>query len=269
VRRVRRGDPKDTGALIRLAIEPMADHLGVGYDESFDAPTVTNEERVVYALRCGLSLIMDYAYPDQWALASQSVLSKRDCRRVAQHVQDALGQREGHEAVACAAEGYGRAIADLWRRAADPTTRTGAENAAGIPDEDRPGLLVNAATSESLADLVAEVFAPPDPHGVLKEIEGAEAHRFYDPASEDAMMDLRDCAARATVTGRAVALALGARFHDYSVAIVGPVMHMNLALDAAVHANWAVVGEYWANALQPEPRPYGEMVSVVRASHGA
>ncbi len=219
----------------------------------------------MYALRCGLGLVMDYAYPDQWELASQKdTLSKRDCRKAAKHFQDALEQREGHEAIAAATEGFGHAMAKFWRRAADPETRAGTET----PEELRPGLLVSASFSDSLAELVAHTFAPEDPHGILEEVASAELRRGYNPENDEAMGDLRDCAARAGVAGRAVALALGSKFEEFGVAVVGPIMYLNLTFDAAALANWGVVGEYWANVLQPEPSPYSEMMSAVAAAHG-
>src|SRR6202035_1212086 len=146
------------------ALEPTGGHLGIDYGASFSAPPTTDEERVVYALRCGLSLIIDYAYPDQWAVTSQDgKRSKRDCRKAAKCVQEALLRPEGQEGIGWAAQGYARAMADFWRRASDPTTRTGSE----VPEEDRSGLLVSASLSESVAELLAHDFAVEDPHAVL------------------------------------------------------------------------------------------------------
>ncbi len=240
----------------------MARHLGVDYDASFSAPPTTNEERVVYALQCGLSLIMDYAYPDQWALISQDGrLSKRDCRKAARYVQEALPRPEGQEGIGWAAQGYARAMADLWRRAADPTTRTGSE----VPEEDRAGLLVSAGFSESVAELLAHDFAVEDPHAVLPEMASAEAHRLYDPENPDAMTDLRDYAARAGVTMQSLALAMGPEFPAYDEILIGPVMSLNLAFDYQTNVNWVVVAEYWSNLLKPDCVGYEEMTHRVAA----
>ncbi len=242
----------------------MAGHLGVDYDASYSAPPTTNDERVMYALRCGLSLVIDYGYPDQWRLISaDGALSNRDCRKAAKYVQEALQAPEGQEGIAWAAQGYGRAMSDFWRRAADPMTRTG--NA--VPEADRAGLVISAGYSKSVAELIVQVFSVEDPHEVLKEMASAEAHRFYEPENPDAMMDLRDYAARAGVIMQALALTVGPRFPAYEALIIGPVMSLNLALDVPTHVNWAIVGDYWANLWKEPVVGYEEMTEVVAAKH--
>lgn len=258
-----RGDPKNAGLLIRAAIEPMARHLSIDYDASYSAPPTTNEERVLYALRCGLSLIIDYAYPDQWELLSGEALSKRACRKAAKYVQQALQEAEGQEGIGWAAQGYGRAMADFWRRAADPMTRTG--NA--VLEADRPGLLISASYSESLSELIVQDFSVEDPHEVLKEMADAEASRTYDPENPDAMMDLRDYAARTGVIMQALALTMARDFPSYEELITAPVAMLNPFLDVPAHANWAIVGEYWTNLWKEPVLGYAEMGQVIAKKH--
>ncbi len=258
-----RGDPKNTGLLMRAALEPMARHLSVDYDDSYSASPTTNEERVLYALRCGLSLVIDYAYPDQWEMLSDGELSKRACRKAARYVQEALQRPEGQEGIGWAAQGYGRAMAKFWRRAADPMTRTG--NA--VLEETRPGLLISASYSESLAELIGQDFSVEDPHEVLKEMASAEAHRSYDPENPDAMMDLRDYAARFGVTMQALALTMGPEFPSFEEMITAPVVRLNPFLDVSTHANWAIVGEYWVNLWQVPVLGYEEMTQVIATKH--
>jgi hypothetical protein len=261
-----RGDPKDMGGLIRAAIEPMARHVRVDYDDSYSAPPSTNEERVVYALRCGLSAIIDYAYPDQWeAISPEGTLNKRGCRKAAKHVQAALQAPEGQEGIGWAAQGLGRAMADFWRRAADPTTRAGSE----VSEEDWPGLIVSASYSESVSELIVQDFSAEDPHEVLTEMASAESHRFYDPENPDAMIDLRDYAARAGVISQALALTVGPEFPTYERIIVDPVMNLNLTFNTHSLANWSVITQYWANLWKAPVLGYEEMTQVIAAAHEA
>jgi hypothetical protein len=261
-----RGDPKSTGLLIRGAVEPMARHLGVDYDASYSAPPATNEERVLYALRCGLSLIIDYAYPDHWeTMSPDGSRSKRDCRKAAKYFQEALQQSEGQEGIAWAAQGYGRAMADFWRRAADRETQTGKETA----DDPRSGLLISASYSQSVAKLIVQDFSVEDPHEVLKEVASAEDHRAYDPENADAMADLRDYAARAGVTMQALALTVAPQFPTYEATIVTPVMSFNMTFNTDALANWAIVGEYWANLWKTPVLGYEEMTQVIATKHAS
>ncbi len=259
-----RGDPKNAGLLIRAAIEPMAQHLSVDYDDSYSAPPSTNEERVVYALRCGLSAIIDYAYPDQWEeMSPEGTLNKRGCRKAAKYVQEALQRQEGQEGIGWAAQGLGRAMADFWRRAADPSTETGSE----VSEEDRPGLIVSASYSQSISELIVHDFSVEDPHEVLKEMASAEAHRFYDPENPDAMIDLRDYAARAGVISQALALTMGPEFPTYDAIIINPVMTLNLTFSTHSLVNWTIISQYWANLWTTEPLGYEEMTQVIAATH--
>ncbi len=244
----------------------MADHLGVDYDASYSAAPATNDERVLYALRCGISLIMDFAYPDQWsAVSPDGQLSKKDCRKAAKLVQDALQRQEGQEGIGWAAQGYGRAMADFWRRAADPTTTLGSD----VVEEDRAGLLVSADYSESVSELIVQVFSVEDPHEVLKVMASAESrrHRLYDPESPESMMDLLDYAARARVTNQALALTVGSDFPTYEAILINPVVRLNLNFNTSTQANWGIIGEYWANLWKPEPLGYEGMTKAIAASH--
>jgi hypothetical protein len=244
----------------------MARHLGVDYDASYSAPPATNEERVVYALRCGLSVIIDYAYPDQWeAMSPEGTLNKRGCRKAARYVQEALSRPEGQEGIGWAAQGLGRAMADFWRRAADPTTETGSE----VPEEARSGLLISASYSQSVSELIAQDFSVEDPHEVLKEMASAEAHRFYDPANPDAMIDLQDYAARAGVISQALALTMGPVFPTYDAIIINPVMNLNLTFNTHSLVNWTIVGRYWANLWKTPVLGYEQMTQVIAEEHAA
>jgi hypothetical protein len=103
------------------------------------------------------------------------------------------------------------------------------------------------AGSESVSELIVQDFSVEDPHEVLKEMASAESHRFYDPENPDAMIDLRDYAARAGVTSQALALTVGSQFPTYERIIIDPVMNLNLTFSTHSLANWSVITQYWAN----------------------
>jgi hypothetical protein len=74
----------DQGEFIRQVLEPMADELGVGYDESFFKPPQTDAEMAMSALRCGEGLLHAFTRPDEWPGANYGFglgLSKRETRR--------------------------------------------------------------------------------------------------------------------------------------------------------------------------------------------
>lgn len=257
---LRRPNNVNVSMLNRLALEPIAARLNVSYDQTmFTAPS-TDAERAIDALRCGLNLIIAFVYPDGWEYVGVGIgRPRRFAKRAAKYVRAALQTESGAEAISCAAQGYARAMAELWRRAA----QTG---------EDEPraaALLHSAARSEALGSLLADLVPVGDPHELRASISSSEANRFYDPDNPDALVDLRTYAERARVTSEALALLAGADYEEFAAAIIEPVLNFNTAYGAATLADWTLAGEYWANLLAPSPLPYGKMIDIIASKHAA
>lgn len=258
--RVSRGDPIDPGQLIRLALEPMADDFGVAYNKFMFERPHSNETLVMGGLQCGASLVMAFAYPDGWTDAvSDGTISPRVGRRLAKYVQASLQTDDGREGIASAVQGYASAIARFWRRAA----------AKAEQQEETSRLLDNAERSEALGALITKAFPVKDFHGVLANIASAEAHRFYDPANPDALIDLQAYAERARVTSDALALVAGEGFPKFEAAIIAPVMNFRGTYAAERQADWLSAGRHWTNLLSPEPLSYSEMNDAIDAERQA
>jgi hypothetical protein len=85
---------------------------------------------------------MAFTYADGW-WTTGSGLSKREARKAAKYMQTALLGDSGRDAISQMAQGYARAMAMVWRRAADSDDYA----------EDAAALHQRAARSEQLGAL--------------------------------------------------------------------------------------------------------------------
>lgn len=170
---------RSVGDYMRLGLEPMAQRLGVDYDESFFSPRQTPEARVFDAYRVGQSLLMFLSYPEGWLFGPNP--SKKLAKRAARAVHDSLVTESGRSAISHMTQGYAREMAALWRRAADE----------GGPDVIPEQLTASARRSAELGTLAARFWRAEDPYGALDKIALYEGQRVADPDNPDAMIDMR------------------------------------------------------------------------------
>lgn len=247
---LRRGHPKSSaGQLSRAVLTPIADSLGLDYNEATLSPPVTDEAATLEAFRCGVQLLMASVYADGWPEGH-----RKQARKAARAVEERLLAGEAQEAVGHMAAGYGRAMAELWRHAA--TTSEYVDNAGG--------LIENAARSDELAARVEATVPVTDEWGVLAEVATAARMRFVRQDLDGPDGD----AVRALVNGEAQALALGPHYHDVEIVVIEPVMSLDLRLNAALLADWGFVADYWSNAISDDPLSYAEMTQLAEAEHG-
>jgi hypothetical protein len=249
---VLRGRYERVGAYVSAVLAPMGERLGVDYYEAYLTAPQTDAERVFGALRCGQQLLMTFTRAEGWPDDSMGGLggSKRARRKAAKHFAAALQTEDGHDAIAWLAQGYGAAMAQTWRKAAEP----GAD-----PD------LSLAGPSDALSELVRSAWPVSDYHGVLAKIERAEARRLFDPDNPDAAADLSAYALRAGIMARAVALTMGSSYEQFALEITGPLYSLHLTYSIGMLADWAHVAPYWANLLRSDSLSYYDMTNQINA----
>lgn len=151
-----RETPAKLGDYMRRGLEPMAQSLGIDYEESFFSPPLTDQARALHAYRCGQSLLMSFTYPDGWPNAFEG---KRVARKAAKAFRAGLLTTRGQNAISHMTQGYAREMADLWRRTARAST---------TPRE-AMALQESAARSEALGELAARCWPVGDPFGRWNE----------------------------------------------------------------------------------------------------
>lgn len=144
------------------------------------------------------------------------------------------------------AANFGRAQAEIWRRAAaTPEHRDRAD-----------AFEATAAASEALAGMVADAWPVEDDFwGVRAKVEQAHRDRDYDPDNPDAMIDLHTYGLRVRAVIEPVAMCLGEDF-DRFPEILFPLYRLRLRHSALMQHDWSYVLGVWANFLRPEPLPY-------------
>jgi hypothetical protein len=237
--------------LARQTLTPLCERFGLGYDESALFEPRTTEALIVNALRCGWELIDEFTTPDPWIHCDPyEDLPEKFAKGAAKHMRAAFLTDEGREAISCAAQGFARTTADLWFHTAMPRD---------VNDPSGSTLLGNAKRAEELAELVAQALPVQDPHGVLPRIAHAAEVRMFDVDNPDALINLRDYAARAKTTSDALALAAGDKYEDFERALIGPVMSLGIAYNAERLVAWALATEQLGNLLRPEPLAWVEV----------
>jgi len=232
------------GKRARRVLEPVAEELGVDYDNSYLTPPTTDAELVMNALRCGEQLIVDFASAEGWPVDDLGRgISKDQARKAAKCVEQALLRKEGRDALSVMAQGYGRALAAGWRAAANTDEYRDAS--------DR--LKTSAARSERLATLVASTWPARGYEAVLAEVARADAHRMFDVDNPNALVDLSDYAWRARAIADALAVAMSARFEEFKAAILGPVFELHVGYNLLTSGSWTFIARQWGNLLEPHP----------------
>jgi len=230
----------------------MATELGVDYDMSMFQPPATEAEYVLATLRCGHMFLMSYTYADGWPRDDELTggLSKREARKASAQVRSALQSRDGMDAVAVMAVNYGRAYAELSRRAAEDPEYA----------DRRDSLVATAMNSDALAICVEAAWAVTDDYyGARAQVAEAETGRLYDPDNPDALVDLRAYAMRTRAVIEPVAMCLGERLQEFN-GILGPLYHLHMAHSVATLSDWNYVGEFWVNLLRAEPIAWHEVI---------
>lgn len=232
------------GDYMRHALEPMAQRLGVDYDESFFSPPQTPEARVFDAYRVGQSLLMFLSYPEGWIFGPSP--SKKLAKRAARAVHDSLVTDSGRSAISHMTQGYAREMAALWRRAADD------DGPDVIPEQLREG----ARRSDDLGALAAGFWPVEDPYGALDKIESYEKQRGADPDNPDAVIDMHGYYGRVSVAFGAALIAVGADLEEFIHLAYLPVAYLDLQVASGLQHDWVFNAEIWQNLLSADPLPY-------------
>lgn len=241
---------------MRSVLEPMAHHLGVDYDASHFEPPQSDAALVLDALRCGMQLMMGFVYADGWPVSDGGAGgTKRMARKGAKYMQANLAGDYGRDGISWVTQGYGRAMAALWRRSFELDEHT----------EQAGRMCANADRSEELAALVADAWPLVEVDDAVAVVASAAEHRLFDPQAPGRGVDLEEYATRVEVMAGALAIAVGSRLVDFTPAIIGPVMTMNLEYNAGTLADWGYVSRFWMNLLQPAPLAYGKVMDLAVA----
>jgi hypothetical protein len=232
------------GEYMRRGLEPIAQSLGVDYDESFRSPPQTPETRVFDAYRVGQSLLMFLSYPEGWTFGPKA--SKKLAKRAARTVHDSLLTESGRSAVSHMTQGYAREMAALWRRAADDRE----------PDVIPEQLRESARRSDELGDLAARFWPAEDPHGALDYIAHYERQRVADPDNPHAMIHMHGYYGRASVAFGAALIAMGPAVEELGHLAYLPVAYLDLQVASGLQHDWAFNAEIWQNLISEDPLPY-------------
>ncbi|MCW2953209.1 MAG: hypothetical protein JWQ48_2379 [Conexibacter sp.] len=222
---------------------PMAEQLDVDYEQVFFVPPRTDVERAFGAMRCALTLLMEFTSPEGWPDDKFGNFggSKRTNRKAAKHFATALQTEDGRDAIAWLAKAYGRSQAQTWRRAAVAREPDEAERLVGF-----------AGANDMLSEMVGKAWPVSDYHRVLPQVELEEKGRLFDPDNVDAMVDLRAYTEQAGVMARAVALTMGSSYADFALVIVAPLISWHMTYSVGMVAGWECLVPLWSNLLQPE-----------------
>jgi hypothetical protein len=236
------------GDYMRRGLEPMAEHLGLDYDESFFSPPQTPEARTFDAFRVGQSLLMFLSYPEGWMFGTNP--SKRRAKRAARAIHDSLVLDAGQSAVSHMTQGYAREMAALWQRAAG----------SGDPDLVPAQLFESARRSEDLGELAARSWPVRDPYGALDHIAQYEKLRVILPADPTPMIDVDGYYGRAGVAFGAALIAMGAALEEHRDLACLPVAHLDLQVASGLQHDWVFNAKIWQNLLSDQPLPYADFM---------
>jgi hypothetical protein len=253
---------------LRTIVGPLADRVGLNGAVAFLTPPKSEDELALAAVHCCFELLASFMDVEQWPSDRWGWpgISKREARRAATYLYSALRTTQGCDALVVMTSGYGRVIADYWRR----TTQAIPFEYADSANE----LTVNAAASDELADLVALKFPLDQPYdAVLEEVAHAEQHRvygpaqvaqaeqqrFYGPHNPNAVVDL-GYAARVRAHADALAVAMFERFDEFAEAIIGPVAGYHVVYDDVISGQWARTLRSWWPLLHPNPPSRADLI---------
>jgi len=239
---------------MRCALEPMAQRLGLDYDDSFFTPPSNAPEVALYAYRSGLSLLMTYTYVDGWIQTDSTARDRKSVKRSAKRVRAELLGPRGPDAISLMSQGYAREMGALWRRA------------VGVSEDERQKLLEFARRSEALGDLVAQYW-PVDARPVSDRVAWAEERRYFDPDNPHAKVDLRTYSGRARATCAAVVVLVGEEAEEEVGAMLFRVMNFDLTFNTASWADWNFEADHLVNLLRDDPVSYSEVTASSNALH--
>jgi hypothetical protein len=240
--------------LTRAVLTPIGDRHGIDYDSAmFTAPS-RPEDLGFEAIRCCTGLVVAFAYEDAWPTDDRA--TRRLGKKAAALVRDSFHDTPGRDAVAWAACGFGRVMADLRRRAAE---RGG---------DDANAYRATAEADERLARLAACIRPVDEQHPAIAYARKLHGSRGYDIDNADARIDLHACASRTAATVEALSLATWPSTPELEPAITRWTYNLHVEFAAAVQSDWSLAASYWGNLIGPDPIPYADMIDVVAAEHG-
>lgn len=251
--RLRYGDPSDIPELHRQLLTPVAESLGLDYDDAHLVPAATPARRVFEFMSIGCGLLGAFAYQEGWP----ENLKGRDVAHLKRVVQASMMTDDGRHAAALAGVNYARISIEHSRRLV----------ADAGPDEDLVQLPERAAFALQIAQDTEATFPIPDLDHRLVGVTDAMRIRTGapgDPTAHTASWLMCEIA-RATAEMLTIA---GRQEQDrFDGVAYGMVILTPSGFLAGVKADWAHFARQFRNVIGPDPVSYGELTEHVAAEY--
>ena len=241
--------------LHRQLLTPVAETLGLDYDDAHLVPPATPARRIFELMSIGCGLLGAFAYQEGWP----ENLKAREVAHLKRIVQASMMTDDGRHAAALAGVNYARISIEHSRRLfAD----------AG-PDENAVHLPERAALALRIAQDTEATFPIPDLDRRLVGVTDAMRIRTGAPGDPTAHTAgwLMCGIARSTAEMLTIA---GRREQDLFDGVThGMVIHTPSGFWSGVQADWAHFAWQFRNVIGPDPVSYGELTEHVAAEYEA